>query len=48
MMLLLVEKADAWLKQNVSCWSVNSFDSAQEICPRSEAIVHFPEQNRKT
>ena len=24
--LLLVWKADAWLKQNMSCWSVNSFD----------------------
>ena len=26
MMLLLVLKADAWLKQKMSCWSINSFD----------------------
>ena len=25
-MLLLIKKADACLKQNMSCWSVNSFD----------------------
>ena len=30
MMLLLVYKEDAWLKQNMSCWSVNSFDFALE------------------
>ena len=28
--LLLVWKAEAWLKQNMSCWSVNSFDFALE------------------
>ena len=28
--LLLEKKADAWLKQNVSCWSVNSFDFSLE------------------
>ena len=27
-MLLLAFQADAWLKQNMSCWSVNSFDFA--------------------
>ena len=28
MMLLLVKRKYAWLKQNMSCWSVNSFDFA--------------------
>ena len=40
-MLLLVWKADAWLKQNMSCWSVNSFDFLLENCTRAEALVQF-------
>ena len=41
MMLLFVSKADAWLKKNVSGWSVNSFDCAREKCTIASARVLF-------
>ena len=34
-------KADAWSKQNMSCWSVNSFDFALEKLHCTEALVQF-------
>ena len=43
LLVLLVYKADAWLKQNMSCCSVNSFDFALEkLHSRWSARAFFP------
>ena len=45
--MLLVQKADAWLKQNMSCGFVNSFDFALEKQQsRWSARAFLPSQNR--
>ena len=46
-MLLLVQKADAWLKQSMSCWSVYSFDfSRGKLHSRWSARAIFPTKSR--
>ena len=41
MMLFLILKTDAWLKQNMSCCCVDSFHFALENCTNAEVLVHF-------
>ena len=47
-MLLLISKADVWLKQNMSYWSANSFDfPLEELHSHWRARAFFPRKTER-